>query len=482
MIKSRNKSEISRRKFIKQSATAVSTTTILTRQQLLFSKGKENQPNIIFINTDQHSAEALAHLGNKHLKTPHMDGLAKRGISFTKSYSANPVCCPARAAWFTGRPSVENGVISNGNKLLKTLPDLGQWLKKSGYNVYYAGKWHIPGRNVDESFNYISDNPKNTAETGDIVTTRATLGFLKNYKEKKPFFISVGLVNPHDICSFVLTHTMHEGKMPFPEITDLPPLPPNFNTDMKEPEAIVKSKEKYTKEKGPETGMHKWEEKLFQYYIWSYYRYIEKVDGQIGLILDAVKSSRFKENTMIILTSDHGDGHIRHKMVFKSFLYDEAARVPFIISWPGHIKQNVIDKKHLVSGVDLFPTVCDFGGITKLPPNMRGYSLRPLAEGKNPSWRKFVTAYTSNGGTMLRTDQYKLIKYKDDPVIQLFDMDNDPWETKNLAENPSRKSLLKEHEKTSQDYEKTMIIATREKAGKTSGSQLSSKNKEWIKK
>ena len=87
MIKSNIKSKISRRKFIQQSTVAVSTTTILTKKQKLFSKEKETSPNIIFINTDQHSAEALTHLGNKHLKTPHMDGLAKKGISFTKSYS-----------------------------------------------------------------------------------------------------------------------------------------------------------------------------------------------------------------------------------------------------------------------------------------------------------------------------------------------------------------------------------------------------------
>jgi choline-sulfatase len=414
-----------------------------------------------------------------------MDRLAARGISFTKSYSANPVCCPARASWFTGRYTPENGMMSNSSRLLPSMPDLGQWLSKAGYNVYYSGKWHIPGRDVAKSFNYISDNPKNTAETGDIVTTRSSIGFLENYKEKKPFFFSIGLLNPHDICSFVLTHTMYGGKMPFPEIEDLPPLPPNFNTNMAEPEKIVSGRDKYMQEKGEESGMAKWEKKLYQFYIWSYYRYIEKVDGQIGLILDALENSAFKDNTLVILSADHGDGHIRHKMVFKSFLYDEAARVPFIMSWPGHVKQMVIDRGHLVSGVDLAPTVCDYAGIAP-PPKMGGYSLRPLAEGGKPNWRGFVVAHTSNGGTMLRTNQHKLITYKDDPVIQLFDMEADPWETKNLAEDPANDSLVKQLLKQLKDYESTFEMATSKKPAeqpskKTAGSPATSENGPWLK-
>ncbi|MDE2801020.1 MAG: sulfatase-like hydrolase/transferase, partial [Gemmatimonadota bacterium] len=340
----------------------------------------EQRPNILLITTDQHSAEALGHLGCNDVKTPGMDRLAARGISFTKSYSANPVCCPARASWFTGRHTPENGVVANGANMVPTMPDLGQWLNKNGYNAYYSGKWHIPGRDVAQSFHHICPDPRNTAETGDIASTRSAIGFLQNYQEKDPFFLSVGLLNPHDICSFVLTHTMHDGKMPFPEIDDLPPLPPNFEIDMAEPEKIISSRNQKLADRGEESGMEKWEEKLFRYYIWTYYRYIEKVDGQIGLILDALENSAFKDNTVVILTSDHGDGHIRHKMVFKSFLYDEAVRVPFIMSWPGHIKEQVIDQEHLVSGVDVFPTVCDYAGISP-PPMMRGYSLRAIAEG-----------------------------------------------------------------------------------------------------
>ena len=414
------------------------------------------RPNILLITTDQHSAEALGHLGCNDVMTPHMDRLAARGISFATSYSANPVCCPARASWFTGRYTPENGVMNNGSRLVSSMPDLGQWL--NNYNAYYSGKWHIPGRDVAQSFTYICDHPRNTAETGDIVTTRSAIGFLQNYEEKEPFFLSVGLLNPHDICSFVLTHTMYDGQVPFPELDDLPPLPPNFDVNMAEPEGIRTARNRYTAESGEESGMEKWEEKLYRFYIWSYYRYIEKVDGLIGLLLDGLEHSAFRDNTVVILSSDHGDGHLRHKMVFKSFLYDEAARVPFIVSWPGHIEEGVIDREHLVSGVDVFPTVCDYASVTP-PPNMRGYSLRPLAEGQNPEWREFVVAHASGGGTMLRTNRYKLITYENDPVIQIFDMEADPWETRNLAEDPDSGSLSIELQNTLTDYESGFELA-----------------------
>lgn len=471
-----------RRDFLKLSAVAASSATLASRGAVA---GKGQRPNILFINTDQHSAEALGHLGCKDLLTPHMDRLAARGVSFAKSYSANPVCCPARATWFTGRYTPENGMMSNGSRLVESMPDLGQWMRKGGYNVYYSGKWHIPGRDVAESFNYISDNPKNTAETGDIVTTRSSIGFLENYKEDKPFFFCIGLLNPHDICSFVLTHTMYGGKMPFPEIEDLPPLPPNFETHMAEPAKVVSSRNKYWEENGEESGMENWDKKLYQYYIWSYYRYIEKVDGLIGQILDALENSPFKDNTLVILASDHGDGHLRHKMVFKSFLYDEAARVPFIMSWPGRIKEMVIDREHLVSGVDFAPTLCDYAGIAP-PPKMRGYSLRPLAEGGKPNWRNFVVAHTSTGGKMIRTNRHKLITYKDDPVIQLFDMDADPWETINLAEDPANEPQVKELLKQLADYESRFEVAKPKKPAKKKPKPpkggFTSENGPWLKK
>jgi arylsulfatase A-like enzyme len=172
-----------------------------------------------------------------------------------------------------------------------------------------------------------------------------------------------------------------------------------------------------------------------------------------------LERSPYRDNTIVILTSDHGEGQIRHKLVRKSFLYDEAARVPFMMSWPGHIREGVLDNDHLVSGVDVVPTVCDYAGISP-PAAMSGYSLRPLAEGKSSEWRDFVVAHSPGDGHMLRTDQYKYIRYDNDPTVQLFDMKKDPWETKNLAEDSASDGLVKDHHRTLEDFEKNMKLAS----------------------
>jgi len=477
-MRSQPSTQIARREFCRTGA-ALSAATAFAASADKFegALARAERPNILFITLDQNSAEAMGHLGCEHVNTPNMDRLAQHGVSFTRSYSTDPVCCPARSSWFTGRYTPETGVVANGRPMATDIPDLGQWLRKGGYKTVYAGKWHIPGRKVEQSFDYICPDPKNTAETGDVVTTRSAEGFLRNYSGDQPFFLSVGLLNPHDICSFVLTHTMYGGKMPFPEIDDLPPLPPNFNVTMKEPAAIVSKRARYHDESGEESGMGNWSTALYRYYIWSYYRYVEKVDGLVGVILDALAASRFKENTVVILSSDHGDGHIRHKMVFKSFLYDEAVRVPFIMSWPGRIRENVIDDTHLVSGVDVFPTVCDYAGVAPAP-DMRGYSLRPVAEGRDGEWRDFLVAYTQNDGRMIRTVRHKLIVYKDDPVVQLFDMQQDPWETRNLAEDAASAPLVASLLKQLDDYEGTFKKAKVDwSAGKKTPT---SKNTEWL--
>jgi arylsulfatase A-like enzyme len=106
--------------------------------------------------------------------------------------------------------------------------------------------------------------------------------------------------------------------------------------------------------------------------------------------------------------------------------------VPFIVSWKGHFPEGVIDDKHLVSGVDLAPTLCDLAGIEP-PPKCRGRSLRPLLEGKDVLWRKFLVCEVDITGRMVRTPEWKLITYKGDQTDQLFDMRNDKGEMRNLA-------------------------------------------------
>jgi arylsulfatase A-like enzyme len=182
------------------------------------------------------------------------------------------------------------------------------------------------------------------------------------------------------------------------------------------------------------------------------------VDAEIGRILDALEDSEHSADTVVVFTSDHGEGRARHQMVTKGYLYDEAAKVPLVVSWPGEIGEGRRDQKHLVSGLDFAPTVCDYAGIAP-PPKFRGRSLRPLLEGQNVAWREFVVASSAITGRMVRTADYKYIAYSDDPTDQLFDMKDDPWETKNLAGEAEHASIVADHRKLLAEYEAPFELA-----------------------
>ena len=187
------------------------------------------------------------------------------------------------------------------------------------------------------------------------------------------------------------------------------------------------------------------------------YRNIEHVDAEIGRILQALQDCGYSKDTMIVLTSDHGEGLAHHQMVRKNTLYDEASRVPLLFSWPGHISENITDSTHPVSGLDIMPTLCDYVGI-KPPENIRGSSLRSILEGTVPARNFTVTEVSSNTGRMIRTPSFKYITYKDDSVEQLFDMKTDPDETKNLLESSRHASVLTEHRKILKDWESRLDV------------------------
>ncbi|NQT15247.1 MAG: sulfatase-like hydrolase/transferase [Planctomycetes bacterium] len=415
---------------------------------------KERRPNLLFINTDQQGLDTLSAYGCPGVNTPNMDRLVAGGTSFMESYAADPVCCPSRASWFTGRPPAENGVVMNSVPIEPDMPDLGQWFTENGYDSVYAGKWHVSGRNNAESFRVLPGGTPQ-GELGDAAVSRACQGFLLNRSPGDPFFLTAGLLQPHDICYWIMQHHADIGELPYPELADqLPELPPNFHYDPREPERLKQRKKPNARGGGTAT----WSELHWRYYIWSYLRHVEMVDAEIGRILDALEDSEHVKDTVVVFTSDHGEGRARHQMVTKGYLYDEAAKVPLVVSWPGQIGEGRRDGEHLVSGLDFAPTVCDYAGIAP-PPKCRGRSLRPILEGANVSWREFVVASSAITGRMVRTADYKYVTYRDDPTDQLFHMKDDPWETKNLAGRSEHESIVADHRKLLADYEAPFELA-----------------------
>jgi choline-sulfatase len=395
------------------------------------------KPNIVFVHVDQLHHKAISAYGCKYVHTPNLDKMVRDGYSFMQSYCAMPQCCPSRTSWFTGRMSKEHGVVVNSYPIDPQIPDLGQWLRKVGYETVYTGKWHVSGRNVDKSFDVLHRG-SGQGELGDSTVARSAVAYLKNRTGDKPFLLSVGFLNPHDCC-FPATNDGGPGKYAFaPKIMDkLPPLPENFDYDYKN------------------TGMQKirnWSQQDWRYYIYSYYRMVEMVDAEVGRVYNAVRNGPYADNTLFILTSDHGDGLGFHAKVSKGYLEEQASRVPAIICWPGRVKQDFRDTQHLVSGVDIAATICDYAGAPLLPNMTVALSWRALLQGDNTTWRDYVICETSAEqlSVCVRDARFKSIIYQD--KTKLYDIQNDPLEIIDLADDPLYADIKKRHREQFREY------------------------------
>ena len=430
------------------------------------------RPNILFINTDQHTWDAISAYGNTDLNTPNIDRLHHNGISFMRSYCSDPVCAPARSSWTTGLYVSETGVPFNGGHLHEHIPDLGQVLNANGYNAFHCGKWHVDGRNVRESFKTLYYGKRAIGACGgeyyDAVSTHAVTDFLTTYQKNEPFYLQIGYVNPHDICEY--EHNHEEKIIPGPieqgivQEEELPPLPQNFYYDERETAIlqVCRRLDNALIHSRILRAVKQWSDLQWRYLIWNLYRFIEKVDAEIGMVLDVLEQTRFKDNTLIIFSVDHGEAHGQHQMFQKFTLYEESIRVPFIVASLGdqlNVPEGKFDHQSLVSGVDMFPTICDYAGVD-MPEGVQGMSVRPLVEGREVQWRDFAYVESNYWGRAVITDRYKFMtEYmpKDqedflppgpDPdrlgLAQLFDLKEDPWETKNLAFDEKYQSIIED--------------------------------------
>ena len=429
--------------------------------------GKPVRPNFLFILCDELHIDALSAYGNSHVRTPNLDRLVRRGTSFMQSHSPNPICCPARSCLLTGRMSTETSVTVNGvqqlqgfglpstairwnhGEIIPTIPNMGQWFQQQGYETVYCGKWHLPNNWAPNEIPGFTVLPVGGGE-GAIVdpsTARATAAYLQSRTGPDPFLFVSSLMQPHDICYFAIyNQNLIPKDLPTSELEKLlPPLPSNHLSRPPAPQILDRSI--YTK----------FSELQWRLYLYTYYRQVEMLDATVGRIMDALESSPHADNTIVIFTSDHGDGAAHHQHIEKWYPYDEALKVPLVISSPPRIESGYRDQQHLVSGLDIISTMCDYAGIAA-PPNARGYSLRPLLERKNVEWRDFVAAEVQVVGRVIRTPQYKYVRYQGDPVEQLFDMQADPGETQNLYADSRYATVITDHRKLLNDWERKLIV------------------------
>ncbi len=446
------------------------------------------RPNLLLIFTDQQHARALSAAGNPHLRTPHMDSLARRGVRFTQAYCTSPVCGPSRASMVTGLMPSEAGVDYNDQSLRPHVQTVGELLRTGGYRTVWAGKWHLP-----ESYpQRAAARPERKAIRGfevlpfwdpqqprwmlgadtDPPLTDAVVDLLARHDRRQPLFLAVSYHNPHDICFFPrkagwetetqqeleIRHYGFKHRLPEPigihpdKLTSLPPLPANFRRSPDEPEFLT-DKRLHHDSYGVETKFAAaFTAREWQAYLNAYYRLTERVDAEIGRLLAAVRRHGYAEHTLIVFTSDHGDGAAAHEWAAKLSLYQESVNVPLIVVPPAGLPAGRVDDRALVSLADLVPTFCDYAGVEP-PPRLAGRSLRPVLENPAAPWRDFLVTELadykpdpSRRGRMVRTAQYKYNHYTTgrNPE-QLFDLAADPGETRNLASDPARTATLEEH-------------------------------------
>lgn len=448
------------------------------------------RPNIVLLISDQHFADAMGNAGYEHVQTPAIDSLAATGVRFPNTYCTFPVCMSSRASLMTGRWPHELKVVEGvpgddydsesapkkkggSAAKAKTNPggkSLGTLMKEAGYETAYFGKWHVGGVSASPSnawhgFDTLVDGHR------DVAAADRAIEFI-NTRRDKPFFLVVSFLNPHDICEWARLRSGIENKMGNglialePPLTNCPPLPANFALSADEPEAVGVRRLSQPTRAHP---TQKWGETEWRQYRWAYARLIEKMDEQVGRVLGALETSSQREQTLVAYTSDHGDGNAAHGWNQKMVLYEEAVRIPLILSWLGHTPPGRVDKTRLVSmGLDLLPTFCDYAGVS-VPPRLTGRSLRPWAglsaSAPTNSLPRFVVTEVNYSnllpgeklvqGLLLRTADYSYINYSAGKNReQLFNLRTDPGQMTNLVTRPDHMGVLKEHRQLMRDWVK----------------------------
>jgi len=424
-----------------------------------------NRPNILLIITDQQSATMMGCAGNRYLQTPAMDSLAESGLRFQRAYCCNPMCGPSRFSLMTGRLPSEADIRNHDDSHIESISahiteqSLGWMLRRTGYATAFGGKFHMPKqmRPEDIGFDTISTDQRDEL-------TEDCIHFL-NEERDAPFFLVASFINPHDICYMAIQDsaaTDQERGLLERGVTELaalnealqlpdgmdeetfyadicPPLPENFEPQTDEPEAI---RQMQTRSPFKGKARARWDERRWRLHRWAYHRLTERVDAQIGRVLDGLRASGQRENTLVIFTSDHGDMDAAHRMEHKTAFYEEAAHIPLILSWPGMIEPGTVDAGLVSNGLDLLPTLCDYAGVDA-PSDIAGQSLRPLAEGRHPEAWRTALPVESEIGRMIVTDRFKYMRYDEgEDREQLIDLITDPGEMRNAIGDAGTQKVL----------------------------------------
>lgn len=436
------------------------------------------RPNIVFIMTDDHAAHALSAYGSRLNKTPNLDRLAKEGVKFQNAFVTNSICTPSRAVILTGKYSHLNGVPVF-NHIDSSQPQVQKYLQTAGYHTGMIGKWHLGGNDAKRpeqgkpaGFDYwnilpgqgayfdplmieMGERKKLSGYTTDIITDLA-LNFVEKRPKDKPFFLMYHHKAPHRNWQ-----PSEKYRKQFENYD--PPIPATFDDDYKgKSDASRQStmhidddlNESDTKGKPPAglsgAELKRWK---FRRYMQDYLACVQSVDDNVGRFLDYLDKNGLAENTIVIYTSDQGFFLGEHNFYDKRFMYEESLRTPLLVRWPGKIKAGSVSKG-MVLNLDFAPTMLDAAG-AKIPADMQGRSFLPLLLGQQPKdWRRSMYYRYYHPGHHnvaphygVRTERYKLIYFNKLNQWELYDLQKDPGEMKNLYSDPAYKKIVQDLKK-----------------------------------
>ncbi len=430
------------------------------------------RPNIVFIIVDDLRWDDLACTGHPFVKSPNIDRIAREGVVFKNAFATTPLCSPSRATFLTGLYAHTHGVTDNTNHdaLSHRLETFLLLLKRSGYATAFLGKWHMgtddsprpgidqwvsfkgQGQFLDPEINVNGKPEKVKGYATDILNDRA-VEFLKR-KHDKPFvlYLSHKAVHPN-------LEQRPDGSVTDPTAANFVPAERHKNlyadaTIPRRPNALVdrlEGKPALMQKVGDLPPLSR-ATGTSDAVIRDRLRMVMSVDEGVGQIFKTLEDTKQLDNTLIVLTSDHGYFYGEHGLsVERRLAYEEAIRIPLLMRYPPLIKAGTTLDQFVLS-VDMAPTLLDLAG-APVPAKLHGKSVVPLLKGEKIPWRKaFLIEYFSDttfprmhkmGYQAVRTDRWKYIRYTDQKGMdELYNLQTDPYEMKNRIDEPKAKTIL----------------------------------------
>lgn len=419
-------------------------------------------PNILFISIDDLNDWTSLKGGHPQIKTPNLDKLSYRGVYFSKAYCAAPACNPSRVAIMTGISPTTSGIYYNEQDLRVTYPDavtIPQYFRRHGYTSLGSGKifhrlfadpssWDEYAPAVDQQTFDEPEFPKNVnglnmshfdwgpikgsdEEMADAKTVKWVSNQLSG-KFDRPFFMACGFYRPHLPWyvpkKYFDMHPLNQIQLPETIADDLDDLPAGAKTLIR-----FNDHQQVTSKKQWKAAVQ------------GYLASISFMDAQLGKLIDALDNSEYKENTIVVLWSDHG-WNLGEKEHWRKFaLWERTTRVPLLIIPIGAqgAKRVVCDKP--VNLLDVYPTLIEMAGLPNYD-DLSGHSLFGLIDDPSTEWSyPSITSYGQYNHAV-RSDDFRFISYKDG-TEELYDMSADPYEYNNLAQDPAFTEILNAHRK-----------------------------------